>query len=71
MTSHKIDFDNNMYLWNQIYKTDPDDTKAVKFGRNFTAVDAQKQIRNATKVFGPFGLNWGVKDKDYVRKTLS
>ena len=49
----------NMYIWDQVDETDPDNTKKVKFGREFTAIDAYSQIKKATEVFGPCGDGWG------------
>ena len=49
----------NTTIWDAVYKTNPDDTKAVNFGRKFTAVDPYSQIRRATEQFGPAGIGWG------------
>jgi len=49
----------NMDIWDKVCKTNPDDTKEVSFGRKFTAIDAQKQIKAATALFGPVGIGWG------------
>ena len=38
----------NMQLWNAVEKTDPKYTKEVGFGRKFTRINAQYQIRTAT-----------------------
>lgn len=51
----------NLELWNKVQETNPDDTKAVSFGRKFTAIDAYSQIKKATEQFGPYGI-WGLKD---------
>lgn len=56
----------NMKLWNQVCETDPRWTKLVTLGpRRFTAIDAQKQIKLATELWGPYGGKWGVKDLDW------
>jgi len=60
--------DENMKLWNDVCKTDPSHTKEVAlgtFGRRFTSVDAQYQVKNATKQWGRFGDTWGVKEEKY------
>jgi hypothetical protein len=46
-------------IWNAVCKTDPKHTKAVEFGRKFTAIDAHYQIQEATRLFGPIGEGWG------------
>ena len=49
----------NMELWNSWSKTNPDDTKPVRFGaRKFTAIDPYSQIRKMTETFGPLGSGW-------------
>lgn len=54
-----IRVDNNMEIWDQVSRTDPDYTKTVEFGRKFTAIDAHSQIMAATQMFGPIGEGWG------------
>ena len=49
----------NMSLWNSVNRTDPAHTKAVGFGRGFTAIDAHYQIMRATETFGSVGTGWG------------
>jgi len=49
----------HMRIWSAVEKTDPAHTKAVEFGRKFTAIDAHYQIREATRMFGPIGEGWG------------
>lgn len=48
-----------MRIWDAVSKTDPAHTKAVEFGRKFTAIDAHYQIMEATRIFGPIGEGWG------------
>ena len=48
-----------MKLWNAVSKTNPNYTKTVKFGREFTAIDPHSQIMEATRAFGPAGQGWG------------
>ena len=52
----------NLELWDSVQETNPADTKAVSFGRKFTAIDAYSQIKKATEQFGPYGIAWGLKD---------
>jgi len=56
----------NMKLWNLVEKTDPKYTKRVSFGRKYTAIDAQYQVREATKQFGSYG-KWGLKNLSYEK----
>jgi len=56
----------NLELWNKVEKTDPKYTKEVGFGRKFTSVNAQYQVRNATEQWGLYGAYWGIKDIDYT-----
>lgn len=49
----------NLSIWEQVCKTDPKNTKPVKLGRTFTAIDPYSQIYEATKVFGSAGKGWG------------
>jgi hypothetical protein len=58
----------NLDLWNKVEKTNPAHTKALKFGRAITAIDAYHQIKNATEQFGPAGSGWGwdVKDTKFL-----
>ena len=57
----------NMQLWNSVCTTDPQYTQKVEYGkRKFTAVGAQSQIMEATKVFGPFGRGFGVSDEKFT-----
>tara|TARA_R100001463_G_scaffold63541_1_gene116620 strand:- start:90 stop:701 length:612 start_codon:yes stop_codon:yes gene_type:complete len=53
----------NMKLWNAVEKTNPKYTKQVGFGRKFTSINAQYQVRCATEQFGAFGDGWGIKDE--------
>lgn len=57
----------NLKLWNSVCETDPKHTKNFKGKGGFqgTAVDAQYQRKEATTVFGPYGLKWGIKDEVY------
>lgn len=58
----------NMMLWKNVEKTDPEFTKFVSFGRKFTSIGAMSQIKSATKQFGPFGYGWGVRNEQFIDK---
>jgi hypothetical protein len=54
-----------MRIWNAVCKTDPKHTKKVNQRGGFTAIDAQYQIMEATRQFGPLGEGWGYNVGDY------
>ena len=56
----------NMELWDSVCLTDPAQTKRVNQRGGFTAIGAQYQIREATKVWGPYGKAWGVRNCGYT-----
>ena len=56
----------NKQLWNSVCTTDPQYTKRVNQRGGFTAIGAQSQIMEATKVFGPFGRGFGVSDEKFT-----
>jgi hypothetical protein len=47
-----------MELWDKVCTTDKAFTKAVSFGRKFTAIDPTYQLMEATKLWGPYGKEW-------------
>lgn len=50
-----------MQIWDSFKKTDPIYTKqGKKDGYSFTSIAPMYQIMQATKVFGPQGLGWGI-----------
>jgi hypothetical protein len=51
----------NMELWDKVCTTDKAFTKAVSFGRKFTAIDPTYQLMEATKLWGPYGDKWGLQ----------
>ena len=52
----------NLKLWNQISRTNPEYTKQARKGQfSFTAVAPMYQYLRATEIFGPQGLGWGVE----------
>ena len=53
-------------LWEMVEKTDPAFTQKVDYGRHkFTAIDSYYQIKNATRMFGPYGGAWLLSDIEY------
>jgi hypothetical protein len=56
----------NLRIWNAVSTTNPAHTKAVEFGRKFTAIDAHYQIQEATRIFGPVGEGWGYDTGEMV-----
>ena len=56
----------NLELWNKVEKTNPKYTKGAKIGQlDITAINAQSQIKEATKQFGIYGNTWGLKNLKY------
>lgn len=51
----------NMAIWNEVERTDPEFTKQFSKGGGFkgTATNATYLIKKATKMFGPIGIGWG------------
>lgn len=49
----------NLRIWSQVDRTNPDHTKKVNQRGGFTAISAAYQIMRATEVFGPIGEGWG------------
>lgn len=55
--------EDNLDLWERVKKTDPSYTKKASNGRfSFTTVDPQYQLLEATRVFGPYGSTWGLRN---------
>lgn len=50
----------NMKLWNQVQKTDPDYTIDVTEPRKMTSISPMYRFMRATEVFGVQGIGWGV-----------
>lgn len=51
-----------MSLWDMVCKTDPDFTKQSEQKGGFTSINPYYQIREATRLWGPYGNNWGLED---------
>ena len=56
----------NMRIWQAVEKTDPAHTKHVSQRGGFTAINANYQIMQATKQFGPIGTGWGYVSGDPI-----
>jgi len=51
----------NMQLWTQVSKTDPEATKgATVNGMKITSINGLYMMKRATEAFGPMGIGWGV-----------
>lgn len=59
-TKVKVD---NMEIWKQVCNTNPENTKHVNARGGFTAIGAQTQVKQATQVFGPIGIGWGIEEE--------
>ncbi len=56
----------NLEFWDDVQKTDPAFTKKSGFGRNFTSINSQYQMKMATKKLGMFGTDkFNVSDEDF------
>ena len=58
-----MDENKNLAIWEQVEKTNPSVTKRVAMRGGFTAICAQSQVKEATKLFGPIGIGWGIKEQ--------
>tara|TARA_Y100000593_G_scaffold85522_1_gene162679 strand:+ start:1000 stop:1605 length:606 start_codon:yes stop_codon:yes gene_type:complete len=57
--------DNNLLFWESVQTTDPNFTKEVGFGRKFTSINAQYQIREVSRAFGRIGQGWGITSEHF------
>jgi len=55
----------NLTVWDQVCETDTAYTKHVSSRGGFTSIDSTYQAMQATKVFGPYGANWGLCEINY------
>ena len=56
----------HMKLWNTLCETPEEYTKEVSIGaRRFTSIDPYYQIKRATEMWGPFGVDWCVRDENF------
>src|SRR6056297_272915 len=66
MTKSKAEIEKNLRLWSEVEESDPKSVKEISYGnRKFHAIDAHSQIKQATKVFGVYGIDWGVQDESF------
>jgi len=65
MAKKTLKKDNNLLFWESVQTTDPNFTKEVGFGRKFTSINAQYQVRELTRAFGKIGQGWGIKDERF------
>lgn len=56
----------NMRIWDAVSKTNPANTKKVNQRGGFTAINANSQIMEATRQFGPIGIGWGYNNGDPI-----
>jgi len=56
----------NMRIWDAVSKTNPANTKHVTQRGGFTAINANSQIMEATRQFGPIGIGWGYINGDPI-----
>lgn len=56
----------HLHIWEQVERTDPRHTKSFQRSGGFsgTAINAVYLARQATQVFGPMGIGWGVEIVD-------
>ncbi|WP_178862087.1 hypothetical protein [Thiomicrorhabdus cannonii] len=54
-----------MAIWSKVQKTDPAHTHQVNQRGGYTAIDPTYQLREATKLWGPYGSNWGLRNIEY------
>ena len=62
----KTKTEDNLLFWESVQTTDPNFTKEVGFGRKFTSINAQYQIRELTRAFGRIGQGWGIKNERFL-----
>lgn len=51
-------------IWDKVKETDPANTKQVNQRGGYTSIKPQSQIKEATKIFGPYGKGWGFESVD-------
>lgn len=61
----KTKTENKLEFWESVQTTDPNFTKEVGFGRKFTSINAQYQIRELTRAFGRIGQGWGIEAEHF------
>lgn len=61
IAEHSAEDGDNLDIWNRVYKTDAKFTKAFSNNGGGTSINGTYMVMQATKVFGPQGINWGVE----------
>ncbi|BEM57265.1 hypothetical protein SME22J_11260 [Serratia marcescens] len=61
IAEQSADDGDNLEIWNRVYKTDAKFTKAFSNNGGGTSINGTYMVMQATKVFGPQGINWGVE----------
>lgn len=59
---------NNMEIWDLVCKTDPEHTRQVQQRGGYTAIDPGYQLKEATRLWGPYGRHWGLSQLEYDYK---
>ncbi len=65
------DKDYTLDLWESVSKTNPKYTKKVDQKGGYTAINPYYQIMEATKLWGPYGNNWGLEEIEFDYSQLS
>lgn len=55
----------NLKLWDSVSKTDPTFTKKVTQRGGYTSISPQYQLREATNVFGSYGVGFGFESIEF------
>lgn len=61
LSEQPVEVRDNLDIWNRVYKTDAKFTKAFSNNGGGTSINGTYMVMQATKVFGPQGVNWGVE----------
>lgn len=56
---------NNLSLWDSVSKTDPEFTKKVTQRGGYTSISPQYQLKEATNVFGSYGVGFGFESIEF------
>lgn len=65
------DKDYTLDLWDSVSKTNPKYTKRVEQKGGYTAINPYYQIKEATKLWGPYGNNWGLEEIEFNYEQMS
>ncbi|MFK3840954.1 hypothetical protein [Serratia sp. NPDC087055] len=61
LSEQPVEDRDNLDIWNRVYKTDAKFTKAFSNNGGGTSINGTYMVMQATKVFGPQGINWRVE----------